>query len=124
MPINRETYVDRIALSFDRKGEPSQLVGVDIFVSTVDPLKETPLVTENTVMSILIVDYPVDKVSCYVSDDGTTMKREHEIVQATYTSEAKDKIILTSNSGSFNVRNPRIISCFNREGNRASYTAY
>jgi cellulose synthase A len=31
------------------------------------------LVTANTVLSILSVDYPVDKVSCYVSDDGAAM---------------------------------------------------
>ncbi|KAL8172181.1 hypothetical protein V2J09_023985 [Rumex salicifolius] len=73
LPINRETYLDRLALRYDREGEPSQLAAVDIFVSTVDPLKEPPLVTANTVLSILAVDYPVDKVSCYVSDDGAAM---------------------------------------------------
>ncbi|KAI3958218.1 hypothetical protein MKW92_030144 [Papaver armeniacum] len=67
-PINRETYLDRLAIR-----EPSQLAPVDIFVSTVDPLKEPPLVTANTVLSILAVDYPVDKISCYVSDDGSAM---------------------------------------------------
>jgi len=36
-------------------------------------MKEPPLVTANTVLSILAVDYPVDKVSCYVSDDGAAM---------------------------------------------------
>ncbi|KAG2534408.1 hypothetical protein PVAP13_9NG063509 [Panicum virgatum] len=72
-PINRETYLDRLALRYDREGEPSQLAPVDIFVSTVDPMKEPPLVTANTVLSILAVDYPVDKVSCYVSDDGAAM---------------------------------------------------
>ncbi|KAG9441669.1 hypothetical protein H6P81_017523 [Aristolochia fimbriata] len=72
-PINRETFLDRLALRYDREGEPSQLAPVDIFVSTVDPLKEPPLVTANTVLSILAVDYPVDKVSCYVSDDGSAM---------------------------------------------------
>ncbi|CAA7395443.1 unnamed protein product [Spirodela intermedia] len=72
-PINRETYLDRLSLRYDREGEPSQLAAVDIFVSTVDPLKEPPLVTANTVLSILAVDYPVDKVSCYVSDDGAAM---------------------------------------------------
>lgn len=46
---------------------------VDIFVSTVDPLKEPPLITANTVLSILAVDYPVDKVTCYLSDDGAAM---------------------------------------------------
>jgi len=72
-PINRETYIDRLTLRFDRDGEPSQLAPIDIFVSTVDPLKEPPLITANTVLSILAVDYPVDKVSCYVSDDGSAM---------------------------------------------------
>ncbi|GFZ02813.1 cellulose synthase family protein [Actinidia rufa] len=61
LPVNRETYLDRLALRYDREGEPSQLAAVDIFVSTVDPLKEPPLVTANTVLSILAVDYPVDK---------------------------------------------------------------
>lgn len=46
---------------------------VDFFVSTVDPLKEPPLITANTVLSILAVDYPVEKISCYVSDDGSAM---------------------------------------------------
>nr|ACZ82298.1 cellulose synthase [Phyllostachys edulis] len=52
-PINREAYLDRLALRYDREGEPSQLAAVDIFVSTVDPMKEPPLVTANTVLSIL-----------------------------------------------------------------------
>ncbi|RWV99493.1 hypothetical protein GW17_00037595 [Ensete ventricosum] len=36
-------------------------------------MKEPPLITANTVLSILAVDYPVEKVSCYVSDDGAAM---------------------------------------------------
>lgn len=39
----------------------------------MDPLKEPPLVTANTVLSILAMDYPADKISCYVSDDGASM---------------------------------------------------
>ncbi|KAK9286342.1 hypothetical protein L1049_014735 [Liquidambar formosana] len=73
LPIDRETYLDRLSLRYEKEGQPSQLSSVDIFVSTVDPLKEPPLVTANTVLSILAVDYPVDKVSCYVSDDGAAM---------------------------------------------------
>ncbi|CAI0547847.1 unnamed protein product [Linum tenue] len=72
-PIERETYLDRLSLRYEKEGQPSQLSPVDVFVSTVDPLKEPPLVTANTVLSILAVDYPVDKVSCYVSDDGAAM---------------------------------------------------
>ncbi|VAH79718.1 unnamed protein product [Triticum turgidum subsp. durum] len=51
----------------------AQVPPVDFFVSTVDPLKEPPLITANTVLSILAVDYPVEKISCYVSDDGAAM---------------------------------------------------
>ncbi|CAL9778748.1 unnamed protein product [Musa acuminata subsp. burmannicoides] len=73
LPIERETYLDRLSLRYEKEGKPSQLSPVDIFVSTVDPMKEPPLVTANTVLSILAVDYPVEKVSCYVSDDGAAM---------------------------------------------------
>ncbi|KAA8543409.1 hypothetical protein F0562_021096 [Nyssa sinensis] len=72
-PINRETYLDRLSIRFEREGEPNRLAPVDFFVSTVDPLKEPPIITANTVLSILAVDYPVEKVSCYVSDDGASM---------------------------------------------------
>ncbi|KAB2077847.1 hypothetical protein ES319_A06G121800v1 [Gossypium barbadense] len=72
-PIERETYLDRLSLRYEKEGKPSDLASVDIFVSTVDPLKEPPLITANTVLSILSVDYPVDKVACYVSDDGAAM---------------------------------------------------
>ncbi|CDP03783.1 unnamed protein product [Coffea canephora] len=73
LPINRETYLDRLSLRYEREGEPNRLSPVDVFVSTVDPLKEPPIITANTVLSILAVDYPVEKVSCYVSDDGAAM---------------------------------------------------
>ncbi|KAJ8531289.1 hypothetical protein K7X08_026723 [Anisodus acutangulus] len=72
-PIRRETYLDRLSLRYEKEGKPSGLAPIDVFVSTVDPLKEPPLITANTVLSILAVDYPVDKVSCYVSDDGAAM---------------------------------------------------
>ena len=58
---------------YEREGEPNMLAPVDLFVSTVDPMKEPPLVTANTVLSILAMDYPVDKISCYISDDGASM---------------------------------------------------
>lgn len=72
-PIDRETYLDRLSLRYEREGEPNLLCPVDIFVSTVDPLKEPPLVTANTILSILAMDYPVNKISCYISDDGASM---------------------------------------------------
>ncbi|XP_024972222.1 cellulose synthase A catalytic subunit 2 [UDP-forming]-like [Cynara cardunculus var. scolymus] len=72
-PIERETYLDRLSLRYEKDGKASELAPIDVYVSTVDPLKEPPLITANTVLSILAVDYPVDKVACYVSDDGAAM---------------------------------------------------
>ncbi|KAL5699889.1 cellulose synthase (UDP-forming) [Ranunculus cassubicifolius] len=90
-PIDRETYLDRLSLRYEREGEPNMLAPVDVFVSTVDPLKEPPLVTANTLLSILAVDYPMDKIIIfpiipllirlehhkflphYLSDDGASM---------------------------------------------------
>ncbi|XP_047329055.1 cellulose synthase A catalytic subunit 4 [UDP-forming] [Impatiens glandulifera] len=72
-PITRETYLDRLSIRFEREGEPNRLAPVDVFVSSVDPLKEPPIITANTVLSILAVDYPVEKITCYVSDDGASM---------------------------------------------------
>ncbi|GLU13831.1 hypothetical protein SLE2022_304410 [Rubroshorea leprosula] len=80
-PVSRETYIDRLSARYEREGEPSELAGVDFFVSTVDPLKEPPLITANTVLSILALDYPVDKVSCYVSDDGAAMLTFESLVE-------------------------------------------
>ncbi|KAK2998967.1 hypothetical protein RJ639_024684, partial [Escallonia herrerae] len=80
-PINRDTYIDALSARYEREGEPSELAAVDFFVSTVDPLKEPPLITANTVLSILAVDYPVDKVSCYVSDDGAAMLSFESLVE-------------------------------------------
>lgn len=33
------------------------------------PKLKTPLTTANIILSILIIDYPIDKVSCYTSDN-------------------------------------------------------
>ncbi|KAI5424956.1 cellulose synthase-like protein D5 [Lathyrus oleraceus] len=74
-PVNRVTD---LAVLKDRFESPnlrnpkgrSDLPGIDVFVSTADPEKEPPLVTANTILSILAVDYPVEKVACYLSDDG------------------------------------------------------
>nr|KYP50973.1 Cellulose synthase-like protein D5 [Cajanus cajan] len=74
-PVNRVTDLSVLKERFESpnlrnpKGR-SDLPGIDVFVSTADPEKEPPLVTANTILSILAVDYPVEKVACYLSDDG------------------------------------------------------
>lgn len=74
-PINRSTDLEVLREKFDMPSPSnptgrSDLPGVDMFVSTADPEKEPPLVTANTILSILAVDYPVEKLAVYVSDDG------------------------------------------------------
>ncbi|KAF5726349.1 Cellulose synthase-like D5 [Tripterygium wilfordii] len=74
-PVNRVTDLSVLKEHFESpnlrnpKGR-SDLPGIDVFVSTADPEKEPPLVTANTILSILAVDYPVEKLACYLSDDG------------------------------------------------------
>ncbi|ONK68681.1 uncharacterized protein A4U43_C05F14780 [Asparagus officinalis] len=74
-PVNRSTDLSALQEKFEtpsptNEAKLSDLPGVDVFVSTADPDKEPPLVTANTILSILSADYPVEKLSCYISDDG------------------------------------------------------
>lgn len=77
-PINRFSDLDVLKEKFETPSPTnpsgkSDLPGIDMFVSTADPEKEPPLVTANTILSILAADYPVEKLSCYVSDDGGSL---------------------------------------------------
>lgn len=74
-PVNRATDLNVLKEKFEMPSisnptGKSDLPGIDVFVSTADPEKEPPLVTANTILSILAADYPVEKLACYVSDDG------------------------------------------------------
>ncbi|KAF0892007.1 hypothetical protein E2562_012486 [Oryza meyeriana var. granulata] len=74
-PVNRSTDLAVLKEKFETPSPSnphgrSDLPGLDVFVSTADPEKEPVLTTANTILSILAVDYPVEKLACYVSDDG------------------------------------------------------
>ncbi|KEH29713.1 putative cellulose synthase (UDP-forming) [Medicago truncatula] len=47
-----------------------ELPAVDLFVTTADDELEPAIITINTVLSLLALDYPSHKLACYVSDDG------------------------------------------------------
>ncbi|TXG58562.1 hypothetical protein EZV62_016391 [Acer yangbiense] len=73
-PINRSVNLDALKEKFETPNPSnpegkSDLPGIDAFVSTADTEKEPALITSNTILSILAADYPVEKLSCYVSDD-------------------------------------------------------
>ncbi|KAI0488832.1 hypothetical protein KFK09_028671 [Dendrobium nobile] len=60
----------------------SNLPSIDIFVSTTNPEKEPPLVTANTILSILAANYPVEKLACYFSNDGDALLTFETVVEA------------------------------------------
>ncbi|KAG8389534.1 hypothetical protein BUALT_Bualt02G0239300 [Buddleja alternifolia] len=88
-PVKRVTDLSVLKERFE-SSEPnlrnpkkfSDLPGIDIFVSTADAEKEPPLVTANTILSILAVDYPVEKVACYLSDDGGSLVTFEALAEA------------------------------------------
>ncbi|KAK8923486.1 Cellulose synthase-like protein D1 [Platanthera zijinensis] len=74
-PINRAANLAALNEKFDAPSASnpmgrSDLPGIDVFISTADPDKEPPLVTANTILSVLATEYPVEKLAVYVSDDG------------------------------------------------------
>ncbi|KAF9602084.1 hypothetical protein IFM89_024851 [Coptis chinensis] len=68
-PIKRKEYLENLPSIVDYKDYPS----LDVFICTADPYKEPPINVINTALSVMAYDYPSDKVSVYVSDDGGSM---------------------------------------------------
>ncbi|KAL2624372.1 hypothetical protein R1flu_008617 [Riccia fluitans] len=86
-PVNRQTDLQVLKDKFERASPDnprgcSDLPGVDVFVSTADPEKEPPLVTANTVLSILAAEYPLEKLACYLSDDGGALLSFEALAEA------------------------------------------
>ncbi|OAY75339.1 Cellulose synthase-like protein D1 [Ananas comosus] len=74
-PVNRATDLAVLEEKFEtpHPNNPtgkSDLPGIDVFVSTLIQKKNQCSSLPNTILSILAADYPVEKLSCYVSDDG------------------------------------------------------
>jgi cellulose synthase-like protein len=86
-PINRMTDLAVLKEKFEKKGPSnpsgrSDLPGIDVFITTADPEKEPSLVTANSVLSILAADYPIEKLACYVSDDGGALLTYEAMAEA------------------------------------------
>nr|POE82394.1 cellulose synthase-like protein e6 [Quercus suber] len=64
-PIYRNTFKDRLSHRYEKA-----LPGIDIFVCTADPVIEPPVMVIDTVLSVMAYDYPAEKISVYLSDDG------------------------------------------------------
>ncbi|CAJ1956282.1 unnamed protein product [Sphenostylis stenocarpa] len=59
-----------------------ELPSVDLLVTTADPVLEPPIITVNTVLSLLALDYPANMLACYVSDDGCSPLTFYALVEA------------------------------------------
>ncbi|CAI9093439.1 OLC1v1028941C1 [Oldenlandia corymbosa var. corymbosa] len=66
-PIVRQVYLENLEKVITSKED---FPGLDIFICTADPYKEPPLGVVNTALSVMAYDYPPEKLSVYVSDDG------------------------------------------------------
>lgn len=63
-PVENKTYPERLLRRV------SALPALDLLVTTADPALEPPIITMNTVLSLVALDYPAHKLACYLSDDG------------------------------------------------------
>ncbi|CAF2027565.1 unnamed protein product [Brassica oleracea] len=64
-PVHRSEYPEMYA------AKPKQdFPKLDVFICTANPYKEPPMMVVNTALSAMAYDYPSDKISVYVSDDG------------------------------------------------------
>ncbi|KAK8493774.1 hypothetical protein V6N12_017872 [Hibiscus sabdariffa] len=65
-PIRRREFLENLKRIIKDEDFP----GIDVFICTADPYKEPPMNVVNTALSLMAYDYPADKISVYVSDDG------------------------------------------------------
>ncbi|KAK1583186.1 hypothetical protein Q3G72_021667 [Acer saccharum] len=55
---------------------------MDIFMTTANPVLEPPIIIVRTVLSLIAVDYPANKLACYVFDDGCSPLTFYALVEA------------------------------------------
>ncbi|GLU23969.1 hypothetical protein SLE2022_399430 [Rubroshorea leprosula] len=75
-------FKDRLLHSYEDK-----LPGVDIFVCTADPIMEPPAMVINTILSVMAYNYPPEKISIYLSDDGGSNFTFYALLEASHFSK-------------------------------------
>ncbi|KAJ8616365.1 hypothetical protein MRB53_035737 [Persea americana] len=65
-PTRRQAFPENLSKLIKDEDLPS----LDVFICTADPYKEPPVNVVNTALSVMAFDYPTEKISVYVSDDG------------------------------------------------------
>ncbi|XP_050943066.1 cellulose synthase-like protein G3 isoform X2 [Cucumis melo] len=67
IPVRRREFPEKLKRLAE---EDFDFPAVDVFICTTDPDKEPPMSVVNSVLSVMAYDYPVGKISVYISDDG------------------------------------------------------
>ncbi|KAL2945061.1 Cellulose synthase-like protein E1 [Bienertia sinuspersici] len=80
--IYRRTFKDWLSLRYE-----THLPKVDIFVCTADPMREPPIMVVNTVLSVMAYNYPPEKLSIYLSDDGCSILTFYALFEASFLSK-------------------------------------
>ncbi|KAF8401837.1 hypothetical protein HHK36_012783 [Tetracentron sinense] len=62
-PVSRTAFPERLPAD-------KELPAIDVFICTADPKREPTVEVMNTVLSAMSLDYPPEKLSVYLSDDG------------------------------------------------------
>ncbi|CAH8275551.1 unnamed protein product [Arabidopsis lyrata] len=75
-PVHRTEYPEKYA------AKPEDFPKLDVFICTADPYKEPPMMVVNTALSVMAYEYPSDKISVYVSDDGGSSLTLFALVEA------------------------------------------
>ncbi|KAJ8768381.1 hypothetical protein K2173_021534 [Erythroxylum novogranatense] len=64
--VLRKEFPENLEKVMKRSDYPA----LDIFICTADPYKEPPMSVVSTALSVMAYDYPTEKLSVFVSDDG------------------------------------------------------
>ncbi|PKI56340.1 hypothetical protein CRG98_023359, partial [Punica granatum] len=75
--VHRLAFKDKLSLRYEEK-----LPRIDIFVCTADPEMEPPSLVINTVLSVMSYNYPPEKLSVYLSDDGGSKFTFYALLEA------------------------------------------
>ncbi|PSS11209.1 Cellulose synthase-like protein [Actinidia chinensis var. chinensis] len=74
-PVRRDVYPQNLT-------KETSFPAMDVFICTADPYKEPPMRVVNTALSVMAYDYPTEKMSLYVSDDGGSQLTLFAIMEA------------------------------------------
>ncbi|KAE8645737.1 cellulose synthase-like protein H1 isoform X2 [Cucumis sativus] len=74
-PVDYKTYPQHFK-------QVHEVPAVDVLVTTADWKLEPSVMVANTVLSLLAVDYPAGKLTCYISDDGGSPVLLYALVEA------------------------------------------